>query len=350
MKTPPRQPLSSSSFEKPSSYPPEVSRRLRQVQKQAKKSSELPASPKLPTPKEVGQERSWSEGQGLISLNPFFWKLCLLSFCLHTALFGLPWPQVSLQRSLKKEEVSQAESDRLSDEALALNQPLSISTVSLPAASRSPNNSQQNSQKENLPTAVTESITEIDPPQTIQPTQAVVQPEQPPQVIDQPIEKPANKPAEQPPQLPETPTDSASLQLSDLSEPAVAEEALSTAALSSPLGNEADYGQVMPLSEEFPHLAGAQSGCYGLAGCHQLAGNYRQAAQQLIDQMEAQGYQLNERDDIEDTGHRVFEVIAPNEPEKIYYLNVFSPDVGSTVYVVTTDILNLEQLQQLTLN
>ena len=106
----------------------------------------------------------------------------------------------------------------------------------------------------------------------------------------------------------------------------------------------------MPLSEEFPHLAGAQSGCYGLAGCHQLASNYRQAAQQLIDQMEAQGYQLNERDDIEDTGHRVFEVIAPNEPEKIYYLNVLSPDVGSTVYVVTTDILNLEQLQQLTLN
>ncbi|MEL6604936.1 MAG: hypothetical protein AAFP20_17115 [Cyanobacteria bacterium J06614_10] len=116
---------------------------------------------------------------------------------------------------------------------------------------------------------------------------------------------------------------------------------------SSPSEQGTENKMVVQLGDDFPHLAGAQAGCYGLESCHQLSGNFRQAAQQLVEQMESQGYRLTEREDIDGTGHRVFEVIMPDDPNTIAYLNVYSPDVGSTVYVLTADILSLEQLQQL---
>ena len=73
---------------------------------------------------------------------------------------------------------------------------------------------------------------------------------------------------------------------------------------------------VMLLSEDFPDLAEAQSGCYGLSGCRELSGNYQAAAKQLLAQLEAQGYQLTEREDIDGAGHRVFEAIAHNQPTR----------------------------------
>jgi len=117
--------------------------------------------------------------------------------------------------------------------------------------------------------------------------------------------------------------------------------------LSSLTEDSPEYGSLVQLDDDFPHLVGAQSGCYGLENCHQLSGNFRQAAQALVAQMESQNYQLTEREDIDNTGHRVFDVIVPDEPDTTYYLNIFSPDVGRTVYVLTVDILTLNELQRL---
>ncbi|MEL7072309.1 MAG: hypothetical protein AAGN15_27235 [Cyanobacteria bacterium J06581_3] len=78
-----------------------------------------------------------------------------------------------------------------------------------------------------------------------------------------------------------------------------------------------------------------------------MRGNFRRAAEQLIEQMESKGYQLAELDDIDVTGHRIFEVIVPDEPDTTYFLNVFSSDSGSTIYVMALDILSLAELQQL---
>ncbi len=108
-----------------------------------------------------------------------------------------------------------------------------------------------------------------------------------------------------------------------------------------------EHGMVVRLGDDFPDLAGAQSGCYGLENCRQINGNFRQIAQQLVSQMKSQGYELTEREDLDNTGHRVFEVIHPDDPSITHYLNVFSPDIGSAVYVLAVDILSLEELKQL---
>lgn len=112
-----------------------------------------------------------------------------------------------------------------------------------------------------------------------------------------------------------------------------------------------EHDVVVRLASDFPHLAGAQSGCYGLENCHRLehGGNYRQAARQLMAQMQAQGYQVSERDDIDEPGHRVFDVIPPEDAEVTYYLNVFSDGSQSAVYALTLNILSLRELQQLSL-
>ena len=98
---------------------------------------------------------------------------------------------------------------------------------------------------------------------------------------------------------------------------------------------------------DFPHLSNAQSGCFGLSECHQSQGNYRDVGEQLTAQMRQQGYQLTEKEDIDGAGHRVYEVVNPDEPGQIYYLNVFSDGLDSAVYALTVDVLSLEELKAL---
>ncbi|MEL7144707.1 MAG: hypothetical protein AAGL08_21195, partial [Cyanobacteria bacterium J06573_11] len=64
-------------------------------------------------------------------------------------------------------------------------------------------------------------------------------------------------------------------------------------------------------------------------------------------QMREEGYQLTEQDDIDGTGHRVFEVVDADDPSQIYYLNVFSDGLDSAVYALTATILSLEELKNL---
>ena len=108
-------------------------------------------------------------------------------------------------------------------------------------------------------------------------------------------------------------------------------------------------------AEDFPHLAGAESGCFGFTNCHQVAGNLRQAAKQLVEGMEIKGYQVTPDDSRSDSGHLIYEVVVPSEPgespeektAKTHYLNVFSPELGRMAYVMTLDLITLDQLRQL---
>lgn len=106
-------------------------------------------------------------------------------------------------------------------------------------------------------------------------------------------------------------------------------------------------GVVIQLAADFPHLAGAQSGCYGLSHCHQMSGSHRQVARQLTAQMRAQGYQLTEDDTIDGAGHQVFAVVMPQDPGSLYYLNIFSDGLDSAIYAITVDILSLDELKSL---
>lgn len=115
---------------------------------------------------------------------------------------------------------------------------------------------------------------------------------------------------------------------------------------SDPSG-QSNGGVLLTMSDDFPHLSGAQAGCFGLSNCHQSQGNYRQVVQQLTAQMREEGYQLTEQDDIDGTGHRVFEVVDADDPSQTYYLNVFSDGLDSAVYALTETILSLEELKNL---
>ena len=172
----------------------------------------------------------------------------------------------------------------------------------------------------------------------IQPPVQVLQPQAVQPVVQSPIQQ---DPVLSQPVQTSSPVEPSSIQQ------AVADGPESFVSDHSAIESDLSQGAVMLLGEDFPDLAGAQPGCYGLAGCRQLSGNYRAAAKQLLAQLKAQGYQLTEREDIDNAGHRVFEAIAPNQPDEIYYLNVFSPDAGSTVYVMARDILSLRELEAL---
>lgn len=239
----------------------------------------------------------------------------MFSLGLHSAALKLPWANKPLP----------SEGEELNRELLNAAQPPTISIASLPTPD--PSSANLSGETKNSSSAAFTSLPAA--PTSLQQTLPVQ-----PALAVQPIQ----------PDGPQT------LAPAELSSPPQSQPEIERLPPNSPVPSPEtgpEHGVVVHLSDDFPHLAGAQSGCYGLASCRQLNGNYRQAARLLLAQMTDQGYQLAERGDIDNTGHRVFEVIAPNEPNVIYYLNVFSPDVGSTVYVVTVNILSLEQLKQL---
>jgi hypothetical protein len=70
---------------------------------------------------------------------------------------------------------------------------------------------------------------------------------------------------------------------------------------------------------------------------------FRDAAQTLVQQMKAQGYKATEREDLADTGQKIYEVIADG---KTRYLNVLSAEVGETVYLLASEPILLSDLNQ----
>lgn len=95
---------------------------------------------------------------------------------------------------------------------------------------------------------------------------------------------------------------------------------------------------------DLPQLAGTEVGCFGLSTCHQLSNgtSFRAAGQTLEAELVAQGYQVRLRDDLEETGRKVYEI---SKDDKTRFLNVLSTDVGTTVYLVTPQPIHLAELQ-----
>ncbi len=98
----------------------------------------------------------------------------------------------------------------------------------------------------------------------------------------------------------------------------------------------------------FPHFEGAEDGCFGVSECRRVngAGTYRSVARSLVTDLEAQGYTVTLRDDLEDTGRNVYELLPPDETT-LQYLLVFSDLDGSAIYVMSQEIMTLDDLQAL---
>ena len=107
-------------------------------------------------------------------------------------------------------------------------------------------------------------------------------------------------------------------------------------------------GPLVSYSDAFPHFEGAVGGCFGFNQCRRVsdAGSYRSVARSLISGLEAQGYRVDLRDDLEDTGRNVYELVPPNS-DVVQYLLVFSDSDGSAVYVMSDTIMTLNDLQAL---
>ncbi|NJM96437.1 MAG: hypothetical protein HC800_03805 [Phormidesmis sp. RL_2_1] len=261
-----------------------------------------------------------------------FAGLVLLSLVVHSLVLKLPWPL-----PLSSDTLDPAADlwDVAPPPGIAIAPlPPQITTQVSPAAALSPQQPRafpllatgrpaQSAQPSMAPLGVQPSTQRAEPAQISQSHEPI-----PAHSQQQPVVEPTGTAASAPtpsPTAPTTPDDT------------------------TPDDTTPEAGKVVRLGDDFPHLQAAQSGCYGLEHCHRIdsGGRYRTAAKQLQNQMIDQGYQVKERDDVDEPGHLVFEVITPNEPEAIYYLNVFSDSAGSTVYVLTTDIVSLGELQQL---
>lgn len=73
----------------------------------------------------------------------------------------------------------------------------------------------------------------------------------------------------------------------------------------------------------FPQPDGAQPGCNGIVGCWQATTtNWRTASQDYISKLEAKEYSVEELNDFEEPGRKVFKV--SKEGETPQYLNIFS--------------------------
>lgn len=271
------------------------------------------------------------------------WGLFLFSLGLHGAILILPWPDRTLSSSQLAFEDTPPKA-AVSGKPLDSAQLPAISIATLPNTTDSPSSEDSTEPAELSPSVIPAAQLAPVVAAPVIPNQ--IQAVQPVQPQDSSQNPPQNAQSEPTPEVQPEVEPSQSQPQSDIEE-AVAEEVLASAASDLSPDTSPEHGMVVQLGDDFPDLADAESGCYGLENCRQVSGNFRQAAQQLVSQMEGNGYELTEREDLDNTGHRVYEVVDLDDPDATYYLNVFSPDIGSAVYVLTVDILSLEALKQL---
>lgn len=170
----------------------------------------------------------------------------------------------------------------------------------------------------------------IASPQALRPSPSLVRP-----LSQRPILRPSV-------QLQAPPTAQPSAQPSAQPKLPAAEVAVATPTPSITPAAEPVPPPAIPFAD-IPVLAGTQTGCFGLGTCHQIEGsNFRTAGQTLQEQLQTQGYSVKQRDDIEETGREVYEITKGNETR---YLNVLSSNLGTTVYLVTTQPISLNQLE-----
>lgn len=118
----------------------------------------------------------------------------------------------------------------------------------------------------------------------------------------------------------------------------------------TPSPEPVEAGIVIPFRDDFPHPAGSTAGCFALQNCRRLENisSYRQTARDLVAQLEAQGYHVTPRDDTDNTGLELYEIVEADDPDGVVqYLSIFSDGIGSAVYTITQEIISLEELREL---
>lgn len=211
--------------------------------------------------------------------------MLLLSIALHGAVLFFPMPSPDDQQSKETDEV-----------LIEITSLPESSTPSLEAASLNENISAE----ENLPTE-----SDLDSPEQDTSSPSI-------SILEQPSLSPQNQ--------------------------ATSSEDVSTVSATPPLDSqhpspqvEAPINSPLPFSN-FPHLSNAESGCFGIGNCHQIeGGNFRQAGANLVSQLEAQGYEVQQDDSLEDSGLKVYEV---TKGESTQYLSLVQPRLGPAVYVL----------------
>jgi hypothetical protein len=104
----------------------------------------------------------------------------------------------------------------------------------------------------------------------------------------------------------------------------------------------------LPEESEFPHFADAETGCYGSAQCHRVAGeSLRSVTSQLKTNLEAQGYQFKQRDDLgDDAGFRVYEISKDQDVQFLHIFSEWSLDQGdTTLYELSAQPKSLRELR-----
>ncbi|MEM7062669.1 MAG: hypothetical protein AAF572_05850 [Cyanobacteria bacterium P01_B01_bin.77] len=119
-----------------------------------------------------------------------------------------------------------------------------------------------------------------------------------------------------------------------------------------PENSEPEAGIAVQFSSNFPHLAGTETGCYGLENCRRAEGpNYLTALDEISKGLEAQGYELtpyNGNDDSDVRNHKIYEMRLPNDPDTaVKYLNVFADGFKAAIYIITPRIITQAELQAL---
>lgn len=119
-----------------------------------------------------------------------------------------------------------------------------------------------------------------------------------------------------------------------------------------PENSEPEAGIAVQFNSDFPHLVGAETGCYGLDNCRKAEGqNYLDALNEISQGLAAQGYELTpytENDDSDVRNHKIYEMRLPHDPDAaVKYLNVFGEGLKTAIYIITPHIVTQAELQAL---
>lgn len=175
----------------------------------------------------------------------------------------------------------------------------------------------------------------LNPPADLSPENPI-----PPDAPDEEPPPPTSAPAPPSPRVTPRPTTSAPP--SETTPPPTTPPSTAQSPPPAPVEPPPPTHEPLPFSS-FPHLANAEAGCYGLPNCRQIDGsNFRQAGTRLIDQLTAQGYDVRSRDDLEDSGLKVYEVTKDNTTR---YLSLLQPDLSVAVYVLAAEPVTTAELQ-----
>lgn len=274
-------------------------------------------------------------GANRLLRRSWFLGMVLISVGAHALLMPLPIPNKPPEAIAEDEQTVAKDVPAVTVEAIPLR--------SLPASpQKSPPQRSLPPQTANRQAPPNRALSAAAPPvPQPQPEQLVQQPvqQQPEQSINPQPEAPVSDP------LPPDPVSPDPVSPDPVSPESPEQEEDVNA---GPLQSEYEQGKLVVLADDFPHLANAQSGCFGLSNCLRVPsqGSYRKDAEALVKQMEDSGYQVQPDETIDEPGHRVYVVEKLSEPDKTYFLNVFS-DSGSMLYTLSSEIMSLTELQQL---